>query len=251
MTDSPRDKMPFEHSLFNLNVDPPNASMIFKEGLSLLKIPGLLSKFPFQKNTSVDHSANIPTIVLLPGFLTTPLSMHFIKRSLKKENINIIDWGLGFNYGCAPLILENFCQKIKDINKEHGKVILLGWSLGGYIARETARELPDSVSRVITMASPVIGGLKYTAAQKPFMKKGYNIERTNQMSIERYKVPLTTKTLALYSKVDGIVNWKACIDSWSPNIEHKKVSCNHMTFGFNMEVIQHIKQFLNKEFDAC
>ncbi len=42
-------------------------------------------------------------------------------------------------------------------------VVLVGWSLGGYIAREYAREHPGHVRAIVTLGSPVIGGPRYTA----------------------------------------------------------------------------------------
>ena len=40
---------------------------------------------------------------------------------------------------------------------------LVGWSLGGVIARETARLRPELVHRVVTFGTPAIGGPTYTA----------------------------------------------------------------------------------------
>jgi pimeloyl-ACP methyl ester carboxylesterase len=37
-------------------------------------------------------------------------------------------------------------------------VVLVGWSLGGYIACEYAREHPRAVRKIVTLGSPVIGG---------------------------------------------------------------------------------------------
>jgi len=45
-------------------------------------------------------------------------------------------------------------------------VSLLGWSLGGVIAREVARREPDAVRRVITYGTPVVGGAPFTAVAR-------------------------------------------------------------------------------------
>ena len=55
-------------------------------------------------------------------------------------------------------------------------VTLVGWNLGGYIAREVARDLPDYVDQVMTMGSLVIGEPMYTAAVMYFDRKGYDLD---------------------------------------------------------------------------
>ena len=73
---------------------------------------------------------------------------------------------------------------------------LIGWSLGGYLAREAAREDPDLVHQVITLGSPVVGGPKYTLVAQV---------------AARNSVPLRTPVVAIYSR-DAVVAWEACID---------------------------------------
>jgi pimeloyl-ACP methyl ester carboxylesterase len=53
---------------------------------------------------------------------------------------------------------------------------LVGWSLGGYIAREVARELSEQVARVVTLGSPVVGGPKFTAVGKLYESWGFDLE---------------------------------------------------------------------------
>ena len=43
---------------------------------------------------------------------------------------------------------------------------IVGWSLGGVIAREVARDYPDSVRQAVTMGTPVVGGLTTDRALK-------------------------------------------------------------------------------------
>src|SRR3712207_849814 len=68
-------------------------------------------------------------------------------------------WGRGTNTGDprrdAKLILESVVSLADESARP---VSLVGWSLGGVIAREVARRRPDLVRRVITYGTPVVGG---------------------------------------------------------------------------------------------
>ena len=49
---------------------------------------------------------------------------------------------------------------------------------------------------------------------------------------ERYANPLQVPVTAIYSKADGVVAWRACIDELSPDVEHIEVFSSHVGLGF-------------------
>jgi pimeloyl-ACP methyl ester carboxylesterase len=111
---------------------------------------------------------------------------------------------------------------------------LVGWSLGGVIAREVARRHPDAVRRVITYGTPV-SGPTYTTVARAYSRgpdpdghrEAQRLDRTNPIP-----VPLTV----LFSRRDGIVSWQACIDHASPAAEHVEISSTHLGMGFDPDV---------------
>jgi pimeloyl-ACP methyl ester carboxylesterase len=112
---------------------------------------------------------------------------------------------------------------------------ILGWSLGGVLARETARERPDLVRRVITMGTPVIGGPKYTLTARAFSAQGADLDDIEAMVAARNRVPITVPVTAIWSKNDGVVDWRACIDRHNP-VEHVQVRATHLGMGASAEV---------------
>ena len=114
----------------------------------------------------------------------------------------------------------------------------MGWSLGGYIARETARDHPDAVSKVITLGTPVYGGPRYSTVANVYQRRGFDLDDIEQTTIERYQDPIRVPVVALYSRNDGIVNWEACIDHWSPQVEHIEVNASHLGMGFARESLR-------------
>jgi hypothetical protein len=55
---------------------------------------------------------------------------------------------------------------------------------------------------------------------------------------------LSVPVTALYSRGDGIVSWRACIDDRSPNVDHIKVGGSHLGLGFSPEVLHLIAEHL-------
>ena len=60
------------------------------------------------------------------------------------------------------------------------------------------------------------------------------VERT---VAQRYEIPLRVPVAAIYSKRDGVVAWRACIDQWSPNVRHIEVSETHIGLAFSPRVL--------------
>lgn len=169
------------------------------------------------------------SVVILPGFGTGPRAMRVMESFLRRHGHRVRDWGLGRNTGEAKklrLALEPIVQAAVD--HEGGPIVIVGWSLGGFIAREYAREHPDQIRRVITLGSPVIGGPRYTATARRYKAQGHDLDELERAVASRYATPLRAPVTAIYSKRDGIVAWRACIDHWSPDVRHVEVDETHV-----------------------
>jgi pimeloyl-ACP methyl ester carboxylesterase len=115
--------------------------------------------------------------------------------------------------------------------------VIVGWSLGGFIAREYAREHPEQVRRVITLGSPVIGGPRYTATAERYRAQGHDLDELERAVMQRYATPLRAPVSAIYSKRDGIVAWQACVDRWSPDVRHVEVGETHVGLVLSPRVL--------------
>ena len=178
------------------------------------------------------------TVILLPGFGASPRSMRLLESFLRRHGHRVRDWGLGRNTGEVARFRDGLKQVVRDSVAAHGEpVVLVGWSLGGYIAREYAREHPDEVRKVITFGTPVIGGPRYTSTAARYRAQGHDLEEVERAVKDRYRVPLRVPVVAIYSKRDGIVAWQACIDRWSPNVRHVEVRETHIGMAFAPRVL--------------
>ncbi len=177
-------------------------------------------------------------VVLLPGFGASERSMTLIARHLRRLGHRVFDWGLGRNTGRVPQILAAMRERTESLTAEVGEpLVAVGWSLGGYIARELAREMPDNFRKVVTLGSPVVGGPRFTVVGTWYRDRGFDLDEIEQTVASRYETPLRVPVAAIYSLRDGVVAWQACIDRWSPRVRHIEVSETHVGLGFSPRVL--------------
>ena len=184
------------------------------------------------------RAAQPRTAILLPGFGAGPRSMRVMEAFLRRRGHRPRDWGLGLNTGDARHFRTKLRRVVEESIAAHGEpVVLVGWSLGGYIAREYAREHPEGIRKIVTLGSPVIGGPRYTATAEWYRSQGHDLAEVERAVKDRYATPLRVPVAAIYSKRDGIVAWQACIDKWSPHVRHIEVSETHVGLGFAPRVL--------------
>jgi pimeloyl-ACP methyl ester carboxylesterase len=184
------------------------------------------------------RAARPRSVILLPGFGAGPRAMRVMESFLRRRGHRVRDWGLGVNTGDARKLRARLRPVVEESIAAHDEpVVLVGWSLGGYIAREYAREHPGEVRKVVTLGSPVIGGPRYTATAERYRTQGHDLLEIERTVAQRYEIPLRVPVAAIYSKRDGVVAWRACIDQWSPDVRHIEVSETHIGLAFSPRVL--------------
>ncbi len=112
---------------------------------------------------------------------------------------------------------------------------LVGWSLGGTIARELARSRPDAVRTVVTYGTPAVGGPTFTAAGTSWDpdERRRILETVDRLDLtDPIRVPIT----AIVSRRDGIVDWRAQVDVRSTDVVHVEVRSTHLGLGIDPDV---------------
>ncbi len=210
-----------------------------RDALQELRLPlDVLRWAPSWLAMKSGRAAQPRTAILLPGFGAGPRSMRVMEAFLRRRGHRPRDWGLGLNTGDARHFRTKLRRVVEESIAAHGEpVVLVGWSLGGYIAREYAREHPEGIRKIVTLGSPVIGGPRYTATAEWYRSQGHDLAEVERAVKDRYATPLRVPVAAIYSKRDGIVAWQACIDKWSPNVRHIEVSETHVGLGFAPRVL--------------
>jgi pimeloyl-ACP methyl ester carboxylesterase len=170
-----------------------------------------------------------PKLMVVPGFLANDHTTLGLQRALAAAGYRVTGWDLGMNRGATPEMLERLARRIQRFGGG-GKIILVGWSLGGIFAREVAKLRPDLVEKVVTMGSPFSGD-----------PRGNNVWRLYEW-IAGHKVddpPIKTDlaekppvpTLALWSRHDGIVSIASARGLPNESDRQVELDCSHMGFA--------------------
>lgn len=173
-------------------------------------------------------------IVVIPGFLFADRSTWPLRRYLKHLGYDALPWGFGRNMGHPERDAERLAEHLKTVRRDGEPITLIGWSLGGVIARLVARHDPQLVREIITLGTPVEGGPKYTVAGDNLARRrGINLDaiehRVHAINSEGLDRPITV----IYSRSDGIVHWRAAIDRYNAQARHIRVSSSHIGLGVN------------------
>lgn len=203
----------------------------------LRALPELLgSLVPRLRRARLPRGSGQP-VVVLPGFGANDAAMLLMVRRLKRLGYRAQSWGLGRNHGDLKKLVPAVSAGVLTLAQGTGqKVLLVGWSLGGTIAREVARDNPAAVERVVTLGSPVVGGPKYTFIANGYRKRGIDLDRVEKSVAARDATPLRVPVTALYDRHDAVVSWPACIDRRNDCVRHVEVRCSH----FGMAVDRHV-----------
>lgn len=178
-------------------------------------------------------------VLVLPGLGATNFSTAVLRAYLSWLGYKVDGWNLGRNDGRIRDMFEPVAEQVQGLYaREMRKVSVIGWSLGGIVAREVARDYPGIISQVITMGSPIVGGPKYTSFRKFYESSGVDLEQIDARIAAREKKPITVPVTSIYSKQDGIVGWQASIDSISPGADNIEVAATHLGLGISPDVFR-------------
>lgn len=216
-------------------VAPTSTVGLAEEWRTLLLPARLLARAP--RLARVPRGDGGP-VIDIPGWKAPEASMAPLRAYLRAAGHDAHGWGLGVNTGAPERDTEILAEKVSAQHEQTGrKVALVGWSLGGVIARETARTVPHAVSRVITYGTPAIGGPTYTLGARAFGRS--ESTRIHQMitELDRHH-PIQVPITAIFTRRDRVVSWSACIDRTSPHVEHVEVRSTHGGMGLDPDVWQ-------------
>ncbi len=216
-----------------VSLEAPRLSLssMAREASGVLELPRLaLSAASLRNEPRGDGSR----VIVVPGFGADDRSTWLLRQFLNQLGHDARGWGRGLNRGPVPDSIEAIGELVEGLDEP---VSLVGWSLGGTIAREVARDVPQRVRRVVTFGSPVIGGPKYTTVAGLASRQGWDLDEIEAAVEERKQTPLRVPVTAIYSRRDGVVAWQACIDpEGSGPIEHVEVEATHLGLGFSADV---------------
>ena len=174
-------------------------------------------------------------VLALPGFLASDLSMMPLRRYLAALGYDAQAWRMGRNTGGINRMRGALLDRLKEIHTASGrKVSIVGWSLGGVYARDLALQAPEMVRCVVTLGSPFANDIRATNATRLYEAlSGETVGNNPELELA-IAGDLPVPATSIYSKSDGIVNWRTCLLRPSGTSENIEVYfASHVGIGVN------------------
>jgi pimeloyl-ACP methyl ester carboxylesterase len=173
-------------------------------------------------------------VLVLPGLLATDMSTALLRRYVSWLGYTVCGWQLGRNVGPTDKVLAELPHGLADLaRRTGGPVSIIGWSLGGIYARELARERPDLARQVITLGSPFrLTDPRQSRVDGSYRRRSHLHATGHPIPTpELVALPIGVPSTAVYSRQDGIVSWRTCVEPETALHENVEVRCAHLGFG--------------------
>jgi pimeloyl-ACP methyl ester carboxylesterase len=182
-------------------------------------------------------------VIVIPGFTVGDRSTVVLRKFLSTLGYLPCGWKQGVNFGVRPELFEGLSDLLSGLHQQYGcRISLVGQSLGGIYARELAKLNPDAVRQVITLGSP-FNDPEGEASNLSDLYKMFNpedVDKPEQFKQQQWEIgkPPPVPTTAIYSKLDGICHWRACIQhSGHDRVENIEVTSSHTGMSVNAQTM--------------
>lgn len=181
-------------------------------------------------------------VLVLPGFLASDVATARLRKSLSASGFRAHAWGMGRNFGIKSDILHRLDARL-DVLVMDRPVTLIGWSLGGLIAREYAKHAPHRVEKVITLGSPFSGDMRANNAWRLYERvAGHAVDAPPIEAHPSVKPPVPT--IALWSRRDGVVAPRSACGKHGESDGNVELFCTHMAFVADPGAIRTVCQVI-------
>ena len=194
-------------------------------------------------------------VVLVPGFLAGDTSLALMARSLRQRGFRTYRALIRANVGCTRRAADQLEARLESVAQRRGsRVQVVGHSLGGLLARGVAVRRPDLVAGIITLGSPMLAPAAHhvsltrsvdvlvrlsRAGVRGLMAEDCVSGECARVSFEESREPLPEGVgfTAIYSRRDGIVDWRACVDPLAHPVE---VRASHVGMALDPRVLEQV-----------
>ena len=208
----------------------PGALRLLLEGRAPLEYAASLAATPWLRRSP--RGDGHPVLVL-PGLAANDVSTAPLRRFLNALGYVTVPWGQGFNFGPREGVVERCAELLQTLAQRHAvPVSLVGWSLGGIYARELAKLHPTLARCVVTLGTPFTGHPRATNAWRLYeFASGHGAH--DESLLAQVRVAPSVPTTSIFSRSDGIVEWRCSINPAGPLSENIEVPASHLGLGLN------------------
>jgi triacylglycerol lipase len=190
-------------------------------------------------------------VLLIPGFMAGDASLGTMAQWLRRAGYCTHRTGIRANLDCSEEACKRLEARLEHMADRHDeRVVIVGQSRGGVFARALAARRPDLVSAIVTLGSPtqsmlavhpfVLAQIGLVSALGTARLPGmFRVSCLRGACCEDFRSAMTgpfpddVGYVAVYSRSDGIVDWRSCLDSEAD--EQVEVSASHCGMGVNAQ----------------
>lgn len=181
-------------------------------------------------------------VVVYPGLGAGAFTTSHLRGFLEQAGFCVSDWEGGVNTGPEGVLddwLGSLDDRVRELHRSHGRTVsLVGWSLGGLYAREIAKRCPHAVRQVVTLATPfaALGTGNHAGSVFKLLNKD-KAHLPPELEVRLRECP-PVPTTSIFSKADGIVSWRGCIEKKGQRSESVEVGASHLGMVSHPEVLR-------------
>jgi triacylglycerol lipase len=198
-------------------------------------------------------------VLLIPGFLVGDGSLGTMTRWLRANGYRTSRAGIRLNVACSEEACARLEERLERVAaRAGGPVTIIGQSRGGVLGKALAARRPDLVSCIVTLGAPTVSQLSVHplvllqiglvgALGTGRVPGFFSFSCLRGHCCDPFKAALEgpfpdgVRYVSIYSRSDGIVDWRACLD---PAAEHTEVDASHLGMGLNAAAYEQVARAL-------
>ncbi len=198
-------------------------------------------------------------VLLIPGFMAGDGSLGVMARWLKGTGHHPSRAGIRSNVACSGVSIERLEDRLERLVERQGmRAAIIGHSRGGSFAKVLARRRPDLVSGIVMLGCPQADPLAVHPVVRANIEAVAALGRLGVPGMfsrvcldgdccssfwEQFRagIPRGVGYVSVYSRTDGIVSWKACLD---PEAELVEVRSSHIGMAVQPDVYRAVADSL-------
>jgi pimeloyl-ACP methyl ester carboxylesterase len=182
-------------------------------------------------------------VLAIPGSLRDDSHTETLRDMLIELGYRPYGWEQGTNWGPTKRLIDGASARLEAISAASGKVSVIGFSMGGLFARYLGRRQPEHVRQVMTICSPFADPIDGPRFAAPFAVRLWYGQEILTLADE-IRQPLSTPGTFLYTKTDGVVVWRHCIDESVSAQDNIEFQGQHVDAAHNPNVLKIIGERL-------
>jgi pimeloyl-ACP methyl ester carboxylesterase len=243
-----------------MGVSVPYLPPLWRESRFALEAAALF-RSPVWRGEGVEPGEGRP-VLLVPGFLAGDRTLGLMAQWLRSNGYRTRRAGIRANVGCSEEACGRLEERLEALAERTGRpVALIGQSRGGVLVRALAARRPELVSCVVTLGAPTVSQLRvHPVVLVPVGVLGalgtgrvpglFSLRCLRGACCAPFRAGLRTplppdiEYVAIYSRSDGIVDWRACL---ATGARHVEVDTSHLGMALNAAVYREIARALAGE----